>query len=65
MSGDHDGSHSNPFHPGSLCCERCVFDSGKHSDWCPRRFQTPPDANIEKWRRSHAPKMEATHASGK
>ena len=24
---------SRPFHPDK-CCERCVFGSGEHAEWC-------------------------------
>ncbi len=38
--------YPNPEH----CCERCVFDSGEHSVWCPKRsgsksWTATPSAN--------------------
>lgn len=29
---------SRPYHP-NMCCERCVFGTGEHADWC--CFTTP------------------------
>lgn len=27
--------HSNPYRPDpEQCCERCVFGTGEHADWC-------------------------------
>ena len=47
MTTDHDGNHSNPYRPGPLCCEKCVFGRGEHAAWCegaywPHRLQFPP-----------------------
>lgn len=27
-----------------MCCEKCVFHSGEHSEWCAHRAAPPPPA---------------------
>jgi len=35
MTGDRDGSRSNPYQPNpDQCCEACVFGTGEHAKWC-------------------------------
>ena len=46
MTTDHDGNHSNPYRPGPLCCEKCVFGRGEHAAWCEARLQPAPKPSI-------------------
>lgn len=39
MTTDRDGNRSNPYKPNpAKCCEKCVFGTGAHAEWCAGRY---------------------------